>query len=423
MPDPRPSRILVVDDEKEICRLLTDVLSDAGYQVAVAHDGQSALRRVLKAPPDLVISDLRMPDLDGVTLLKKVREVDNDILFILVTAYASLDSSLEGLRSGIYDYLTKPVNMDQLRATVRRGLEVQRLRRDNHRLLVDLMAANRHLTDALEELKRAQAMLLQSAQMASLGMLVAGVAHELNNPITFIYGNLKHLVEYARRLLALTDAHREAAARLPEADRRQLDQLTRDADLDYIRADLDKLLQSCLTGAERASAIIRDLRVFSRADEHEVRSLDLAAELDAALNILHNRLKHGIRVDKDLADLPPMTAYAGQVGQLLLNLLNNAAQAVDPERGRIWISAQRDGREVVITIRDNGPGIAPEHLPRVFDPFFTTKPVGEGTGLGLSICYGIVQRHGGAITADSKPGKGATFTVRLPFNVLPGGKA
>jgi two-component system NtrC family sensor kinase len=413
----RASRILVVDDEKEMGRLLTDVLTEAGYEVSAVSDGKSALKRVFKEPPDLVITDLRMPDLDGLTLVKKVREVDNDILFIVVTAYASLDSSLEGLRSGIYDYLPKPLDMEQLRATVRRGLEVQRLRRENHRLLADLMTANGHLTQTLADLKRTQAMLLQSGQMAALGMLVAGVAHELNNPITFIYGNLKHLSDYARRLLGLVEAHRAAAERLPAADREQLDRLVQEADLDFLRGDLDQLLASCLSGAERAGAIVRDLSTFSRADEGEVRPLDLAREVDAALNLLQNRLKHGITVCKEIDDLPPMTAYAGQVGQLLLNLLNNAAQAVDPKRGRIWIAARRDGRDVLLTVRDDGPGIAPEHLPRLFDPFFTTKPVGEGTGLGLSICYGIVERHGGRIAVESKPGKGATFSVRLPLNV------
>lgn len=417
-----PSRILVVDDEREICRLLADTLSLDGHEVASAYDATSALQQIYKHPPDLVITDLKMPDADGLSLVKKVREVDNDIVVILVTAYASLETSLEGLRQGIYDYLPKPLNLDQLRASVRRGLEVQRLRRENHRLLTDLMAANRQLTDALDELKRTQAMLIQAGQMASLGMLVAGVAHELNNPITFIFGNLKHLGEYAQALLSLIDAHRAAAARLPEDDRRRLDRLAAEAELDYIRADLDKLLASCLNGAQRAGDIVRDLRIFSRADEREVRELELTAEINAALNLLQNRLKRGITVHKKLADVPTMTAYAGQVGQLLLNLVYNAAQAVDPERGNIWITTKHDRDHVTISVRDDGPGMAPEHLDRVFDPFFTTKPVGEGTGLGLSICYGIAQKHGGEITATSKPGQGATFTVRLPLRVQPPAK-
>jgi two-component system NtrC family sensor kinase len=413
------NRILVVDDEPEMCRLLTDVLSEEGYQVASSTDPRAALKQVYHDPPDMVITDLKMPHADGLSLVRKIREKDNDIVIIMVTAYASLETSLEGLRAGIYDYLPKPLDMDLLRASVRRGLEVQRLRRENQRLLTDLTAANQQLTETLDELKRTQAMLLQSGQMASLGMLVAGVAHELNNPISFVYGNLKHLGQYVRNLLALLAAYEAAAAHLPEAQRRQIERLAEEVELDYIRGDLDKLLQSCLAGAERAGNIVRDLRIFSRADKGEVRQIDLTEEVDAALNILHNRLKHGVAVKKTLVDLPPMTCYAGQVGQLLLNLLNNAAQAVDPKRGRIWITTEREGNTVVITVRDNGPGIPPEHLDHIFDPFFTTKPVGQGTGLGLSICYGIVQQHGGQISAASKPRKGTTVTVRLPLSVTP----
>jgi len=419
MTESKGNTILVVDDEPEMCRLLADVLSEDGHEVDSATSAKAALKRVYGDPPDMVITDLKMPHADGLSLVRKIREVDNDIVIVMVTAYASLETSLEGLRAGIYDYLPKPLDMDHLRASVRRGLEMQRLRRENHRLLTDLMSANADLKRTLDELKQTQALLLQSGQMASLGLLVAGVAHELNNPISFVYGNLKHLGTYARHLLSVIDAYEEAAAHLPEAQRRDVERLTEEVELDYIRGDLDKLLGSCLAGAERAGNIVRDLRIFSRADKGEVRQIDLSEEINAALNILHNRLKQGITVTKDLADLPPMTCHAGQVGQLLLNLLNNAAQAVDLERGRIWITTRRDGDAVVITVRDNGPGIPPEDLEHVFDPFFTTKPVGEGTGLGLSICYGIVQQHGGEITADSTPRKGAAFTVRLPLHVTP----
>ena len=413
----RASTILVVDDEPEMCRLLGDMLSEEGYQVQTAADARSALEHIYHSPPDLLITDLKMPHADGLSLVRKIREVDNDIVIIMITAYASVESSVEGLRAGIFDYLPKPVDISHLKASVRRGLEMQRLRRENQRLLEDLTQANAELKQTLEELKRTQAALLQSGQMASLGMLVAGVAHELNNPISFVFGNLKHLRDYAKGMLRVIEAYEEAAEHLPADARTRIAEAAESADLDYLRRDLDKLIAACLDGAERAGNIVRDLRIFSRADEQEVREVDLAAELEAALNLLGHRLKQGITVKKDLADLPPMTCYAGQLGQLLLNLLANAVQAVDPKRGRIRVSARRDGDMVRITVSDNGPGIPAEHLEHIFDPFFTTRPVGEGMGLGLSICYGIVRRHGGEISAASTPGKGATFTVRLPLNV------
>lgn len=269
----------------------------------------------------------------------------------------------------------------------------------------------------IRELKQARDQLMQSEKMASIGQLAAGVAHEINNPIGFVRSNLSSLREYTESLLTLNDAFAKAlgdSLKTPE-----LQALCRTHDLEFIREDLPSLLEESSEGIERVEKIIRSLRDFSRTDTGEMESLDIHQCLNKALAVARNEIKYKATAETDYAELPPITGVDSQLGQVFLNLLVNAAQAIE-EQGLIRITTERcDDNRIEARITDNGPGIPADNLDRLFEPFFTTKPVGKGTGLGLSLSYGIVQSHQGELKVESTPGEGTTFRVILPIQQTP----
>ncbi len=285
------------------------------------------------------------------------------------------------------------------------------------------------LEHTLHELKRTQAQLVQSEKMSSLGQLVAGVAHEINNPISFVYGNLIHATDYVRDLLEVIDLYERYYPQTIPALQERIDEI----ELDFLRLDLPKLLASMKVGAERIREIVRSLRIFSRLDEADNKEVDLHEGLESTLMILQTRLKAtadrpDIQVIKDYGQLPPIQCYAGQFNQVLMNLLGNAIDAIEESLAsgqkrktklppHIQISTTvRDGKWAEICIADNGLGIPEAVRDRLFDPFFTTKAIGKGTGLGLSIAHQvIVDKHGGRLEYRSTVGEGTEFIVLLPL--------
>jgi signal transduction histidine kinase len=275
-----------------------------------------------------------------------------------------------------------------------------------------LERANDGLTLALGQLRETQAQLVHREKMASVGQLVAGIAHEINNPVNFIQGNLHYLEEYVRLLVDLVGRYEATAPEL----RDRFVRLRRESELDRVLEDLDSVLAGCREGVERTTSLVRDLRTFSRLDRAERVLVNLHDLLDSTLNLLRGRLAR-IRVEKAYGVIPEVESLAGQLGQVFMNLLANAADAVgDSGTIRVRTLALEGGR-VAIEIEDDGRGIDPEHLERIFDPFFTTKEVGKGTGLGLSVTWGIVERHGGTIRVASEPGHGSCFRVELPVRM------
>ncbi|HUG37521.1 MAG TPA: ATP-binding protein, partial [Candidatus Limnocylindrales bacterium] len=232
-------------------------------------------------------------------------------------------------------------------------------------------------------------------KMRSLGQLVAGVAHELNNPIGFVHANLQLLEDYVAKLMR-NDIDEETRMRTREA--------------------IEKLLARSREGTERVKRIVQDLRTFSRTDHADLQEVCLNEEIDRTLSLMEPRLKGGIQIERDYGELPRVRCFAGQLNQVFMNLLMNACDALEG-RGVITVRTRAVEGGVRLEFEDDGPGMSPELHERIFEPFFTTKPVGKGTGLGLSLSHGIVERHGGTMTVESEPGRGTRFVIQLPFEV------
>ena len=277
--------------------------------------------------------------------------------------------------------------------------------------LRDTLSYQQQLNKKLEE---AQGQLLQSEKMASIGQLAAGIAHEINNPIGFIKANIGSLKSYVEDCFRLIDAYQ----RLTPADASEIHAIRAEMDYNFMREDYPGLIHDTIDGIERVRKIVLDMRNFSHIDSSEWEPADLHAGIESTLNVVWNELKYKTTVIREFGSLPRVECLPGQINQVIMNLLVNAAHAI-PEKGEIHIRTGTEHDEVWIEIEDNGCGIPEENINRIFDPFFTTKPVGKGTGLGLSMVYGIVKKHNGRIDIDSKVGLGTRFRIHLPVKRAP----
>lgn len=284
---------------------------------------------------------------------------------------------------------------------------VSQARIDLKKKIAELQATN-------QELLETQSRLIHSSKMVSLGQLVAGVAHELNNPIGFIYSNMSHLKDYSEKLIQLV----EAAENNPQ----DLSELKQKFDLEYIREDLPKLIRSCEDGARRTRDIVIGLRNFSRLEEAKLKETDLHENIENTLSLLSGEIKNRIQIVKDYGSIPLVVCFASQISQVFMNILSNAVQSIEGN-GNIWISTRlqqnSEGPEFVrISFQDSGKGMTPQLMEKIFDPFFSTKGIGQGTGLGLSISYGVIQNHGGEIQVKSQVGIGTEFIVKIPVKAV-----
>ena len=322
--------------------------------------------------------------------------------------------------------LTETNEILQLEIAERQQAEIalRQSENDNNQLITSLQEQKMTLERTLQDLKNAQAQLIQTEKMSSLGQLVAGVAHEINNPVSFIYGNIDHATAHSQSLLKLIELYRQEYSDINP----QIQELTEEIELDFLIEDLPKLLISMKMGAERIREIVLTLRNFSRLDESDMKAVNIHEGIDSTLIVLQSRLNRKadrpqIQILKHYGILPKVECYAGQLNQVLMNILNNAIDAlIGQARGNegfmptIAIATEIiDSQWVKIAIKDNGTGISPSVQKRIFDPFFTTKPVGQGTGLGLSISYQIVtEKHRGRLKCVSEPSKGTEFVIELP---------
>ena len=289
-------------------------------------------------------------------------------------------------------------------------------------LVQDLLRANEELQELNGKLGEARHKLLQSERLASIGQLAAGVAHEINNPIGFIFSNFGSLEGYLKSLFEMLAAYEEAAPSIADpALAARVRSLHESLEIEYLKEDIPTLMAESRDGIQRVRKIVQDLKDFSRVDAPQAWEwTQLHKGIDSTLNIVNNEIKYRADVVRQYAALPEVRCLPSELNQVFMNLLVNAAHAIgNDRRGTITIRTGTEGNQVWVEVADDGAGIAPEHLPHLFDPFFTTKPVGQGTGLGLSLSYGIVQKHGGRITVASEPGQGSAFRVYLPVDGQP----
>ncbi len=410
-------RILIVDDEEPVRKLFVEYLNES-YSCAQAPDTQEALELLSREPFALVLTDIQMPGLGGIELLRKISELYADTAVIIVSGIDRIQRVIDAIRVGASDYIVKPCELDVLALRVERALERRTLLRNARKYKQDLELRNAELARRKAELERLQAQITQTEKMASLGQMAAGVAHELNNPAGFIYSNIDLLKDYVVRLERYLSAVYEVD--LPPEAAARLNEVRRQIDYDNIVGDLSSILTDCYLGAERIRDVVQNLRLFSRLDEADFKWVDLNEGIESTVRLLSLYYKDGrISLCRDYGELPQVNCYAALLNQVWMNLLMNAAQAIGKSNGEVRISTRSQGDHVVATFSDTGSGIVPDNVKRIFDPFFTTKPVGEGTGLGLSISHSIIERHGGKIEVKSVLGKGTTFTISIPVNPKP----
>ncbi|TVO58521.1 ATP-binding protein [Denitromonas halophila] len=377
-----------------------------------------------------------MPENTGGPKVATERSAQDEIVRqqkIIQALMNRIEREANGQRSDFVQFQTNVILENQVRA---RTAELEAAVVENREINQSLVAARLKMTQEIEERKRVQAalekekdeqraliqklesaqnQLLQSEQLASIGQLAAGLAHEINNPIGFVNSNLSTLQTYAADLLRLIAVYeRYTARREPDpAALAEVEAVRQAIDIDYLREDIASLIAESIDGAVRVHRIVQDMRDFSLAGDDRWQLADLHHGLDSTLNIVWGEIKDRAQIVKAFGELPEVECLPCQINQVFMNLLMNAAQACEGG-GTITLSSGADGEWVWIDVADTGCGIAAEHLTKIFDPFFTTKPVGQGTGLGLSVSYGIAKRHGGCLEVESHPGRGTRFRLCLP---------
>lgn len=427
--------ILVVDDTPDNLRLLSAMLTTQGYEVRKALNGKMALTACQMVLPDVILLDINMPGIDGYEVCKQLK-ADGNTKNIPVIFISALDDVLDKVKAfdvGGVDYITKPFHGAEVILRIENQINLRLLQNK-------LEEKNILLQKALDELKAAQVQQIQNEKMAALGQLVAGIAHEVNNPISFIYGNLEYVSQYVQELVNVIEVYQQEYPNPTP----KIQSTIKEIDLNFLMNDLRKLMGAMYRGSERIRQIVLALQNFSRLDEAEMKSVNIHEGIDSTLVMLQHRFREtvhrpAIAVVKEYGNLPPVACYASGLNQVFMHLLNNAVDALDrgvgtkggQEEGsggkgeeialfslfpQIRIRTQlTSGNTVRISIADNGLGMDESVQLRLFDPFFTTKPVGKGSGLGLSISHQIiVQKHHGQISCHSLPGYGAEFVIEIP---------
>jgi len=449
--------ILIIDDSLTNLALMSDLLLESGFEVMAIRDGATALQKLSEELPDIILLDIIMPGMDGFEICQilKKNPLTYDIPIIFMTALSDPVEKVKGMNLGAVDYITKPFGQEEVLARVKTHLKVRKLTKSlaqqnellrqeiKERIAVEarlqklteelehrVEKRTAELSEALHDLQQAQVQLVQKEKMSTLGQLVAGVAHEINNPVSFIAGNITHAQQYIKDLIEHLQLYQQQFP-LPGDE---IEHHAQDIDLEFLLQDLPSLIYSMQTGTERIRQISVSLRIFSRADTTAKVAVNIHEGIDSTLMILKHRLRANdkrpaINVIKNYGNLPLIECYAGQLNQVFINIISNAIDAFDEciqthsyaemeaQENTIIISTEvaENANQVLIRISDNGPGMSPAVQEHLFEPLFTTKPLGKGTGLGLSISHQIVvEKHGGQLICQSVPKKGVEFVITLP---------
>ncbi|MHC5823335.1 MAG: hybrid sensor histidine kinase/response regulator [Nostoc sp.] len=464
--------ILIVDDTPITLEVLFSFLENSGFKVLLAEDGESAVEMAENASPDLILLDVLIPGIDGFETcrLLKSNPATQDIPVIFISALNAKVDTVKGLNLGAVDYITKPFEHEEVVARVKMHLQIRNLTKQlkshnqqlqqeiDERLTVEtklqkltqeleqrVEERTSQLSQALDNFQQAQVTLIQQEKMSTLGELIAGIAHEINNPVNFILGNLSHASEYTKSFIDLFKLYQQYYPK-PEVE---IEQKIDEIDLDFLMQDFPQIISSMHKGTKRLAQMIYSLRHFSRRDDSVVEPIDIHEGIDCTLLILQYRLKANsersqIKIIKTYGILPPVECFPGPLNQVFMNILANAIDAIEESlitrknsaanfpkiaasgvnlssvqyKGQITICTGVDEQRsvVVIQIADNGIGMTEEVKQRLSEPMFTTKPVGKGTGLGLSISRQIIQeKHGGKLWFVSEPGQGTEFWIEIPL--------
>ncbi|MCC3435501.1 MAG: response regulator [Microcoleus sp. PH2017_29_MFU_D_A] len=473
IPSTPPGNILVVDDTPANLRLLAGILNGKGYKVRPVPSGELALSAAQGMPPDLILLDIMMPEMNGYEVCEKIKadERTRDIPVIFISAINDVLDKVKAFAVGGVDYITKPFQMEEVLVRVETHLAMCQLQKK-------LKQKNDELTITLEQLQATQEQLVQSEKMAALGQLIAGIAHEINTPLGairssignitgFLDNNLDSLPVFFKELsaerqhdfLSLMYSSRQQTYSLSTREKRefkrgvkqQLDAegidnadslasilvniglqgnvqefvpLLKDPDSEniiktaYDFASIQKSARTIATATERAAKVVFALKNYARYDVHgDKLEVNITDGIETVLTLYQNQLKQGVEIVRNYqAQLPPVLCYPDELNQVWTNLIHNALQAMD-NQGTLTIDALQQDTNFAVKITDSGAGISPEILPKIFEPFFTTKPAGEGSGLGLDIVKKIIKKHQGTIDVESVPGQTA-FTVSLPINLI-----
>jgi signal transduction histidine kinase len=421
-----PYDILLIDDTPDNIRFLSAILQEQGYSVRKAITGQMALTAAQALPPDLILLDINLPDLKGYQVCQqlKANEATAAVPVIFLSALDDTRDKVQAFEVGGADYITKPFQVAEVLARINNQLTIRTLQQERE-------AQNDRLKQALADLHRTQSQLVQKEKMAGLGQIVAGVAHEINNPISFISGNLKPAHQYVDDLLALIELYGQEYPEPTDA----IAALAEEIDLDFLHQDLKNLMTSMQSGADRIQAVILALRVFSRLGEADLKPVDLHECLDSTLLLLHHQLsgqQRGwpIAVHQTYGDLPEVTCFASQLNQVFWHLITHAITGLETrfaswqptdqgDAPTIWIETRANAEGVTLQIRDNGAEQSPQADQRLSDPLLGPTVTDSGAWVGLATAYQIVveMHKGQLVRRQADAGPGTQFEIKLPLQV------
>ncbi|MCC3602513.1 MAG: response regulator [Microcoleus sp. PH2017_29_MFU_D_A] len=469
LPNTNRANILVVDDTPQNLRLLAGILSDKGYQVRPVPNGKLALSAAQKMPPDIVLLDIMMPDMDGYEVCQRLKdsEVTKDIPVIFISAINDVMDKVKAFAVGGVDFITKPFQVEEVLARIETHLKICSLQQS-------LQEKNQDLATAIYQLQATQEHLIQSEKMAALGQLIAGIAHEINTPLGIIGSsidnisnfwdeNLEKMPQFFQQLseesqacfLALLHRSTNHETLFTSREKRKIKQQLRNelmaggienaeeiadslVDMEiydrieellpffklpdwevvfntaYQFASFKKSISLIQRATAKSGKVVFALKSYAHFDSKQEKvQANLHDGIEMVLTLYQNQLKHGIEVVKNYGDLPKIMCYPDDLNQVWTNLIHNALQAMD-YKGILTIETKQQESDLVLKFTDDGKGIPPEVIPKIFHPFFTTKSAGEGSGLGLDIVRKIVDKHEGTIAVESVPGQ-TSFTVSLPI--------
>ena len=413
--------ILIVDDKPENIRFLSDFLSKQNYQIRKAINGQAALMAVKILLPNLILLDINMPGMGGYEVCKSLKNdpETSSIPIIFLSAGDDITDKIQAFQVGGIDYITKPFHLEEVLVRVQTQLTVQQLQNE-------LKNKNEQLKNTIIDLKNTQYELIQKEKLVNASRITAGISHEINNPLSFILGNLNPAVEYTQILINVIQHYQQAFPNgTPE-----INNLIDEIDLDFLIEDFTMIMNSIRTGAERINSVVSAMYIFSRLNQSGIKQFNICESIDSVLITLSNKItleneESLISVSRNYQDIPMLMGYANLFNQALLNLIQNAIDSFDSDLismmdslfiPTIWITTKTtEANQIIISIKDNGIGISEENIVHLFEPFFTTKVIGKGVGLGLFTSHQIISEiHKGTLTYHNCPEGGSEFVIEIP---------